>query len=205
MVGGFAVLQGRWRGNLISQWRCNAQGALPWQQILTEMAVPGAPLAAFEPERLAKLVAVERARHAIAPPTHTRDSPTDTHTCPLSFCRSASLEKEVQTAKGRLIATQNQLETALMEADMLRMEKAPGMYSNNHHSISTHNPRFDSRIGGGSGSGVPGLGSPAGGERRQREAFRSKAAGCRLLYRYATKGGTRRALGALIGLQRIDS
>ena len=80
MVGGFAVLQGRWRGNLISQWRCNAQGALPWQQILTEMAVPGAPLAAFEPERLAKLVAVERARHAIAPPTHTRDSPTDTHT-----------------------------------------------------------------------------------------------------------------------------
>ena len=51
-----------WRRNLVSQWRCNAQGALPWQQILTEMAVPGAPLAAFEPERLAKLVAEERAR-----------------------------------------------------------------------------------------------------------------------------------------------
>ena len=120
------------------------------------------------------------------------------HASPCHRC--TTLVKEVQATEGKLIATQNQLETALMEADMMRMETP----------AAAAGPGGDSELGAGSlpltltltltpGGAMLGAGSPMTGERRQRDVFRSKAAACRLLYRIATKGGPKKVLPSLLG------
>ena len=84
--------------NILSRWRVSSRDGLPWHRILNELAVPGAPLAALEAERLSKLVVFERES-------------------------KIKVESRLELAERQLMVSQSQLEGILLERELKQMEE----------------------------------------------------------------------------------